>query len=162
MGTISALRQLQPLACGSPQGRHPYLVSLYHRGWNAPFLQGKGQGHLVHEHLPFESRATRRAVPSQLPFTLGSFCFFSLNQAQEETMQNSHHTGHTGVGNHPTDKFSDNELVEIFIHSFMFIHVFIHSFTPGTCTQMLSGWRRNSKKYNIRCLSPGVCNLPRE
>lgn len=43
-------------------------------------------------------------------------------------MQNSHHTGHTGVGNHPTDKFSDNELVEIFIHSFMFIRVFIHSF----------------------------------
>lgn len=69
------------------KGRFPHLVSVCHWGWNAPFLQCKDQGRPVHERLPSENEATQHAGHLQLPFALGSFCFFSLNKAYEELRQ---------------------------------------------------------------------------
>ena len=132
------------------KGKFPHLVSDCHWGWNVPFLQCKEQRHPVHERLPSENRATCHAGYLPLPFTLRSFHFFSINKVQEEIMQSCIELVRLELEiTEQTQQwwFGWDLNVHSFIHSFVFIHIFIpsHSFITGVFTQMFSR-QRNIKE----------------
>lgn len=62
-------------------GRLLHLVSVYHQGWSAPFLQGKGQRQPVHGWVPSENRHDERLSPcrpSPAAMHSGKFLFLFL------------------------------------------------------------------------------------